>query len=367
MGGQNTTDQQNTTQIMEVPEYNPNEPSSAFTEVNQELQPAVQSRSVFPQQQEHVDNAFPLQTTTEAIQENLTTEQKLIEEEAPKTTEDIQTSITAIPIISNIHTSTNAIPDPTLPNQVEILKPQNISITNTEVANVEPVTNDEVTFSEQVLVSGKVVPEQTSNGTEIDSATAAIPKNETHEANKTIISDQKILNSDEGTTMVQSPQEINGESVIMTQEDGEKNREILLSRRHSSSAVSMSQESTTSSTATNIRNDPTRFYQKTTNLVLNNLPIGTRLFIGNLPSHSTTTDELMEIFAPYGDILQISIKNSYGFVQYDNVESVKKAIEMENGRTLHGLRLGNNSFCFILKYLSVIFVLTIQLISYIYI
>ncbi|CAI2172510.1 12679_t:CDS:2 [Funneliformis geosporum] len=57
------------------------------------------------------------------------------------------------------------------------------------------------------------------------------------------------------------------------------------------------------------------------------LPSGSRLFLGNLSTHSTSKKELFDIFSPYGEILQISIKNSFGFVQYDNVESVKKAIE----------------------------------------
>ncbi|RIB07690.1 hypothetical protein C2G38_2213700 [Gigaspora rosea] len=61
------------------------------------------------------------------------------------------------------------------------------------------------------------------------------------------------------------------------------------------------------------------------------LPSGSRLFLGNLSTHSTSKKELYDIFSPHGEILQISIKNSFGFVQYNNPESVKKAIEKENG------------------------------------
>ncbi|CAG8520070.1 13775_t:CDS:2 [Acaulospora morrowiae] len=61
------------------------------------------------------------------------------------------------------------------------------------------------------------------------------------------------------------------------------------------------------------------------------LPSGSRLFLGNLSTHSTSKKELYDIFSPHGKILQISIKNSFGFVQYDNPESVKRAIEKENG------------------------------------
>ncbi|KAG9292850.1 hypothetical protein G9A89_016212 [Geosiphon pyriformis] len=70
------------------------------------------------------------------------------------------------------------------------------------------------------------------------------------------------------------------------------------------------------------------------------LPSGSRLFLGNLSTHSTSKQELFDIFTPFGEILQISIKNSFGFVQYDNPESVLNAIERENGRVLHGLKLG---------------------------
>ncbi|CAJ0628953.1 2135_t:CDS:2 [Entrophospora sp. SA101] len=70
------------------------------------------------------------------------------------------------------------------------------------------------------------------------------------------------------------------------------------------------------------------------------LPPGSRLFLGNLSTHSTSKRELYDIFSPYGEVFEISIKNSFGFIQYDNPESIKKAIEKENGRILHGLRLG---------------------------
>ncbi|CAG8674808.1 7755_t:CDS:2 [Dentiscutata erythropus] len=61
------------------------------------------------------------------------------------------------------------------------------------------------------------------------------------------------------------------------------------------------------------------------------LPSGSRLFLGNLSTHSTSKKELYDIFSPHGEILQISIKNSFGFVQYDNPASVIRAIEKENG------------------------------------
>ncbi|CAG8477580.1 4377_t:CDS:2 [Ambispora leptoticha] len=61
------------------------------------------------------------------------------------------------------------------------------------------------------------------------------------------------------------------------------------------------------------------------------LPVGSRLFLGNLSTHSTSKQELFDIFSPYGEILQISIKNSFGFVQYDNPER----LEVSHGKPWH--------------------------------
>nr|CAG8632441.1 2805_t:CDS:2 [Entrophospora candida] len=53
------------------------------------------------------------------------------------------------------------------------------------------------------------------------------------------------------------------------------------------------------------------------------LPPGSRLFLGNLSTHSTTKKELYDIFSPYGEVFEISIKNSFGFIQYDNTERLE--------------------------------------------
>ncbi|CAJ0769250.1 10242_t:CDS:2, partial [Entrophospora sp. SA101] len=42
------------------------------------------------------------------------------------------------------------------------------------------------------------------------------------------------------------------------------------------------------------------------------LPPGSRLFLGNLSTHSTSKRELYDIFSPYGEVFEISIKNSFG-------------------------------------------------------
>lgn len=98
------------------------------------------------------------------------------------------------------------------------------------------------------------------------------------------------------------------------------------------------------------------------------LPPNSRLFVGNLASEKTSKwvsrrlpplkvgfcfgpytfscfstiyrEELARIFAQYGDILEVSTKESYGFIQYDNAESVLDAIRQENGRVVAGLKMG---------------------------
>lgn len=63
---------------------------------------------------------------------------------------------------------------------------------------------------------------------------------------------------------------------------------------------------------------------------MHNIPLKSRLFIGNLPLKNVTKEDLFRIFSPYGHILQINIKNAFGFIQYDNPQSVLNAIECES-------------------------------------
>ncbi|CCD24412.1 Nab3p NDAI_0D00990 [Naumovozyma dairenensis CBS 421] len=63
---------------------------------------------------------------------------------------------------------------------------------------------------------------------------------------------------------------------------------------------------------------------------MHNIPLKSRLFIGNLPLKNVSKEDLFRIFSPYGHILQINIKNAYGFIQYNNPQSVKDAIELES-------------------------------------
>jgi len=72
-----------------------------------------------------------------------------------------------------------------------------------------------------------------------------------------------------------------------------------------------------------------------------------RLFVGNLPSNSISKQDLFRLFQGYGHILQISLKGSYAFLQYDDSEAVEKAIKAERGIPLGGkdlvLEIAKNS------------------------
>lgn len=63
---------------------------------------------------------------------------------------------------------------------------------------------------------------------------------------------------------------------------------------------------------------------------MHDIPPKSRLFIGNLPLKNVSKEDLFRIFSPYGHILQINIKNAFGFIQYDNPQSVREAIESES-------------------------------------
>ncbi len=65
-----------------------------------------------------------------------------------------------------------------------------------------------------------------------------------------------------------------------------------------------------------------------------------RIFLGNLQSEATTVPELTEIFSKYGRVVEVVIKRSFGFVQFETHEAAVQAIEGENGRKIGNLVLG---------------------------
>ncbi|GAV55718.1 hypothetical protein ZYGR_0AY01100 [Zygosaccharomyces rouxii] len=72
---------------------------------------------------------------------------------------------------------------------------------------------------------------------------------------------------------------------------------------------------------------------------MHDIPPKSRLFIGNLPLKNVSKEELFRIFSPYGHILQINIKNAFGFIQYDNPQSVRNAIRHESQEMNFGKKL----------------------------
>lgn len=70
-------------------------------------------------------------------------------------------------------------------------------------------------------------------------------------------------------------------------------------------------------------------------------PPNSRIFLGNLASEKTTIAELIQIFSRYGRIIEEPVvRKSFGFIQYDNPDSARAAIEGEAGRILGGMKLG---------------------------
>lgn len=69
-----------------------------------------------------------------------------------------------------------------------------------------------------------------------------------------------------------------------------------------------------------------------------NLPEGSRLFVGNL-SDRATKKEVFRILCPFGDIIQILLKGTYGFVQYKQPDGPRKALDNVQGYNLKGRAL----------------------------
>ncbi|PGH36053.1 hypothetical protein GX50_01065 [[Emmonsia] crescens] len=66
---------------------------------------------------------------------------------------------------------------------------------------------------------------------------------------------------------------------------------------------------------------------------------GSRLFVGNLPTERVTKRDLFHLFHKYGELAQISIKQAYGFVQFLEPASCRKALEAEQGGFIRGRKI----------------------------
>lgn len=67
-----------------------------------------------------------------------------------------------------------------------------------------------------------------------------------------------------------------------------------------------------------------------------NFPIGSRIFIGNLAVNTVSKQDVFRIFQAYGNVMQINIKQGYGFVQFDSADACNYAIKGETNVPLHG-------------------------------
>lgn len=88
------------------------------------------------------------------------------------------------------------------------------------------------------------------------------------------------------------------------------------------------------------------FYKPPPNTI-SRLPLGSRMFVGNLSSAKTTHADVATIFAKYGNIFEIVLRGSYGFVQFETIEACHEAIKCETGNSIQGLKFGMCHFTFI--------------------
>jgi len=65
-----------------------------------------------------------------------------------------------------------------------------------------------------------------------------------------------------------------------------------------------------------------------------------RLYVGNL-SYSATNDELRQLFSSYGNVKDAKViqGRGFGFVEMENEDEAKKAIEALNGKDFKGRNL----------------------------
>ncbi|KAK5049343.1 hypothetical protein LTR84_004272 [Exophiala bonariae] len=68
-------------------------------------------------------------------------------------------------------------------------------------------------------------------------------------------------------------------------------------------------------------------------------PLGSRLFVGNLPSEKVTKRDLFFTFHKHGRLAQISIKQAYGFVQFLEASSCASALASEQGVEIRGRKV----------------------------
>lgn len=68
-------------------------------------------------------------------------------------------------------------------------------------------------------------------------------------------------------------------------------------------------------------------------------PVGSRLFIGNLPTEKVTKRDIFHRFYRHGKLAQISIKQAYGFVQFLDANACHRALQEEQGSQVRGRKM----------------------------
>lgn len=67
------------------------------------------------------------------------------------------------------------------------------------------------------------------------------------------------------------------------------------------------------------------------------------LFLGNLPTEKVTKRDIFHRFYRHGRLAQISIKQAYGFVQFLDSESCRRALDAEQGQAVRGRKMRMSS------------------------
>ncbi|RKP10971.1 hypothetical protein THASP1DRAFT_27218 [Thamnocephalis sphaerospora] len=69
------------------------------------------------------------------------------------------------------------------------------------------------------------------------------------------------------------------------------------------------------------------------------IPPFSRLFIGNMAPELIREQDLLDVFTPYGEVLEVSLKGNYAFVQFDNPDACARALAGERGKPIKGHRV----------------------------
>ena len=65
------------------------------------------------------------------------------------------------------------------------------------------------------------------------------------------------------------------------------------------------------------------------------MPNGARVFVGNIPSDCRDRD-MEKFFKGYGKLGEISIKNGFGFIDFDDHRDAEDAVQDLNGKDMPG-------------------------------